>query len=270
MSDAFQEAPHLGAMWHAGRVTFGGWCSIGDPFVAELMGRSGFDWICLDMQHGLIGPDRLMSMLQATDAAGVPALVRVPDSSAQWIGRALDLGADGVIVPMVETADQAAAVIGAMQYAPRGRRSWGPTRASLRTPNYGPTQADSRAVAVLMIETQIGVEQVEQIMATPGIDAVFIGPADLALSEGESPTSPGAFTARSIDAVVAAGRRQNVPVGIFCQNMSEVERYLGAGLPMIAVMSDVRLLRQAAAEALSTASLLAMQSSVGVGQGRVS
>src|SRR5439155_16169946 len=115
----------------SGRPAVGGWCVIPGAFTAEVVARSGVEWICIDAQHGLVGYGEMLSMLQAVTATGVPALVRVPWNDPGWIMKALDAGAAGVIVPMVNTPEEAEAAAGACRYPPDGYRSWGPTRASL-------------------------------------------------------------------------------------------------------------------------------------------
>lgn len=247
------EGGDLRARWRRGEATFGGWCSIADPFVTEIMARSGFDWVCLDMQHGLIDMTALVPMLLATDAAGIPAFVRVPQALDSWTPRALDLGAAGVIVPMVESAAQAREIVASARYAPLGSRSWGPTRALIRLPAYTAASANSSTLLVLMVETARGIENVEEIMAVPGVDAVFIGPADLAVSQGFPPQGSAAATSELIARVIRGGRTCGVPTGVFCQDEGEVGAYVAEGVSMIALMSDARLLKASAASLLSRA-----------------
>lgn len=111
-------------------VTFGGWCHLESPFAVELMASLGFDWCCLDMQHGTIRTDDVVGLLQAVQAAGATAYVRVPGPGAPLIGAVLDAGAAGVIVPQVSTPEQARAAAAACRYSPDGSRSWGPLRPS--------------------------------------------------------------------------------------------------------------------------------------------
>lgn len=254
-SDERLDGPSLRERWRGGSVTLGGWCSIGNSFVTELMGHAGFDWLCIDLQHGLIGMERLVPMLQACDAAGIPALVRVPDIDGPWIAWALDRGASGVIVPMVETADDTRAIVAAARYAPMGRRSWGPTRAAVRT-RYDPSMGDASLV-VVMVETVAGVDNIDAIMATTGVDAVLVGPADMALSSGRSVPDAGAATTALIGRVIEAGRTNWFPTGVFCQDLDETQRYVAERVAMVVVMSDVRLLRSAAATAVASARAMA-------------
>src|ERR1700730_1136475 len=153
-------------------------------FTAEVMAHAGFDWMCIDLQHGLIGYQEMLAMLQAVAVANVPALVRVPWNDPAWIMKALDAGAAGVIVPLVNSADEAAAAGGACRYPPDGYRSWGPTRAALGSPNFSPELANSSVVCAVMVESVPALERLDEIVSVPGVDAVFIGPRASAISLG--------------------------------------------------------------------------------------
>lgn len=169
----------------------GFWCSLPNPISIERLAGLGFDYLCLDQQHGVIGYDALVGALVAVDAAGgrrtpaerTAAIVRVPVLDRGDIGRALDAGADAVIVPMIETLQEAEAAALACRYAPAGQRSWGPVRSGLRI-GPEPRVADGSVACIVMIETARAVEQVEAIAAVPGVDALYVGPADLSLSLG--------------------------------------------------------------------------------------
>src|SRR5690606_6731552 len=139
-----------------GRPAIGGWCSIPSPVTAEIVGRSGFDWVCIDTQHGLIGYDQMVPMLQALSATGTPVLVRVPWNRPEHVMKALDAGAHGIIVPMVNTADEAARAVEAAKYPPGGTRSWGPLRAAMAAPSYSAPEANRRTFVAVMIETPEG------------------------------------------------------------------------------------------------------------------
>jgi 4-hydroxy-2-oxoheptanedioate aldolase len=155
----------------------GGWLQLPGSATAEIMGTVGFGFVCLDQQHGLIGDDALLPMLQALAATGTPAIVRVPVNKPAAIGRALDRGAAGVLVPLVGSAAEAASAVAACHHPPRGTRSYGPTRLA-----WAPLPAEP--VCIVMIETVDAVEQAPAIAAVEGLDAVFVGPSDLALSAG--------------------------------------------------------------------------------------
>src|SRR3989442_2154393 len=137
------------------------------------MAPAGFGWVCVDLQHGLIGYQEMVAMLQGVALAGVPALVRVPWNDPSWIMKALDAGAAGVIVPLVNSPAEAAAAAAACRYPPDGYRSWGPVRASLGVADFTPELANRSVVCAVMVETGPAVEQLDQSGSVPGRDAVL-------------------------------------------------------------------------------------------------
>lgn len=206
----------LATRLRAGESVQVGWIGNGDAIFAEVVARSGFDAVVLDMQHGLFGPTSLAGSIGAVAAAGKSAVVRVPLDDAAMASRALDMGAVAVIAPMIDTAEQARAFADAAKYAPLGRRSWGPGRAMMLS---GETIAQRHLVTaneatlmLAMIETREGLDAVEDILAVPGIDGVFVGPSDLsiALSGGDrvdpSSTLVDLALARIVDATRSAGK----------------------------------------------------------------
>src|SRR5207237_3503329 len=134
----------------AGKPAIGAWCVIPGSFTAEAVAAAGFDWVCIDAQHGLIGYQEMLGMLQAVAGTGVPSRVRVPWNDPGWIMKALDAGAAGVRVPMVNTPEEAEAAVGACRYPPQGFRSWGPTRASLHAPTFSPETANRSVLCAVM------------------------------------------------------------------------------------------------------------------------
>jgi 4-hydroxy-2-oxoheptanedioate aldolase len=234
------------------RETLGGWCAIPNWLSAEIVGRAGFDWVCVDTQHGPIGVSEMASMLQALSAAGVPALVRVPWNEPAAIYRALDAGASGVIVPLVNSPGEAEAAAQACRFAPAGTRSYGPTVAALRHPAFGAETANGEVVCIVQIETEEAISSVDAIAGVEGIDGLFVGPADLGLSIG---TPAGDVTnERFRDAtrrVVRAALDHHKVPAIFCGTIDAALTARSDGFRMLAVQSDVRLLRAAASEAIA-------------------
>ncbi len=219
----------------------GGWLQLPGSASAELMGSVGFDFVCVDQQHGLIGDDALLPMLQALAATGTPALVRVTTNEPATIGRALDRGAAGVIVPLVNSAAEAARAVDACRYPPHGHRSFGPTRVAWR-----PTAPEP--LCIVMVETLDAVDALPAILATPGVDAVFVGPSDLALSAGSAPDSPlddPAFI-DLLRSVIEPVRGAGLPVGGYCASPAHVHRYRELGATFAALCSEATLLRAAA------------------------
>jgi 4-hydroxy-2-oxoheptanedioate aldolase len=230
----------------------GGWCSIGSSYVAELLGSCGFDWICIDLQHGFASLDSVLPMVQAAALTRTPALVRVPRLDAGLIGRALDAGAAGVIIPMINSAAQARAAAAACRYPPEGIRSWGPARLTLADPGYRAEQANARVHCLVMVETTEAVRNLDEIAQVPGVTAVFVGPSDLAVDLGLPPRR-GGIPGPHADALAAIARtcaQHGMPAGIFGGTAEAVTQYAGMGYSIIAAATDAALIRGGATEML--------------------
>ena len=170
-----------------GRPLFGAWMQMSNPMEVEIVGDLGFDWIGVDTQHGLLDFAELRAMLQAASISGTPAIVRVGSNDLTEIGRALDCGAQGIIVPLIETAEEAARAAHSCRYPPRGGRSWG----ALRTPTsekWSPAVGNDVAVRFAMVETLKGLENIDAIAGVPEVDAIYVGPNDIAVSAGLPPS----------------------------------------------------------------------------------
>ena len=174
-------------MWQEGKPVTLGWVSIANSFSAEAMARQGFDAMCIDLQHGTTGMSDLLAMLQAVSQTDATPVVRVPWNDPATIMKALDFGAYAIIVPLVSTAEDAARAVAACRYPPTGMGSSGPIRAL----HYGGAdylaKADGEIVVMAMIETKEGLANLDAICATPGLDAIYIGPSDLSFALGLTP-----------------------------------------------------------------------------------
>lgn len=232
----------LRELWERQESTVGAWCRIPSAFSAEVMGRAGFDWVCVDTQHGLAGQETMLSMLQAIDGCGIPGLVRVGWNQPDLIMRALDAGAQGVIVPMVNDAAGARQAAGASRYAPLGYRSWGQARNAVSV-----DKANSGVVCLVMIETPEAVANLPEILAVPGVDGIYVGPSDLALSCGYSPGDTS-LVEPLIATVQAACKDKGRIAGIHCPNAETACRRRNQGFKMMAVANDATLLGAGAAE----------------------
>lgn len=202
--------------WAKGEPTFGAWLALPSPVAAEAMARLGFDWVAIDMQHGLIGYGDALAMLQALSATDAVPLVRVPANEASMIGKALDAGAQGVIVPLVSSAGEAEAAVTACRYPPLGRRSYGPTRAAMALgPDYF-ENANESVLCIPMIETREALDDLDGILAVPGVDAAHVGPNDLGLALGLAPAADhdDASFIGALETIVASCRRHGVAPGI--------------------------------------------------------
>lgn len=228
-------------IWQEGGFVTLGWLSIGHPFSAEVMARQGFDALCIDMQHGLIDYNDVWPMLQAISQTDTVPLVRVPWNDPQIIMRVLDAGAYGVIVPMVNSAAEAAAAVAACRYPPEGTRSAGPIRARY----YGGAdyleRANEEIVVFAMIETKQGIENLEAICATPGLDAVYIGPADLSYALGLPPQADNEHPLHleTCDRIRDTAHRHGKKVAMHTASPAFAARSVARGFDLVVVGSDI-------------------------------
>jgi 2-keto-3-deoxy-L-rhamnonate aldolase RhmA len=231
------------------RVAAGGclgvsWLALGSAALAEIAAAARPDAIVLDQQHGLWERRELEAAIGLVPS-DVPVLVRVAENSALAIGSALDAGAEGVIVPLIESAEEAAQALRSSRYPPRGNRSGGGVR-PLR--NFAGYLAGADAIAtILMIETRAGVEQAAQIATTEGVDMLFIGSGDLALSLGADPAQPE--YAAACAAIRRASDAAGVPCGIFTGSLAGARQRRDEGYRMVVVANDIDLVGQGLASA---------------------
>jgi 4-hydroxy-2-oxoheptanedioate aldolase len=207
--------PQLRRRLRQGETLVGSACYLGSPIVAELMAQIGLDFVYIDQQHGLTSYDTMLALLRAFDHTPTAPIVRVAANDASLIGQALDAGADGVIVPMVNSRVDAERAVSACRYGPHGTRSYGPLRAAL-TRGGSIRDADERVLCLAMVETAAGVDHVREIAATPGLDGIYIGQADLAVSLGLEPElriQPGPHQ-QAIKAILAACQEAGIAAGI--------------------------------------------------------
>jgi 4-hydroxy-2-oxoheptanedioate aldolase len=230
----------------AGGWTVGTWLTLGNTFVAEMLGRVGFDWILVDKQHGSIEWSAVGPAIQAVELGGSCALVRVDWNSPELIMRALDLGAAGVVVPMVSTAADAKRAAEAARYPPRGIRSFGPIRS-----HYSTNAEQLETACIVMIETREGLENLAEIASTPGVDGLFVGPADLALDLGVPNSLPmHADVMRAIDQVVAVSESAGILPGAASFSAQNAQDFLARGLRLVTLGADVGYMRRAARQDL--------------------
>jgi 4-hydroxy-2-oxoheptanedioate aldolase len=240
-----------------GRETvLGYWAVLDNPVGTERLARTGYDYVALDAQHGLIGYSGLLRGLTAIDAAGgCVGLVRVEANDITPIGRALDAGAAGVIVPLINTAADAAAAVAATRYPPVGIRSYGPMRSGLRI-GPEPALANRSVVVLAMIETPQGLANVEEIAATPGLDGLYIGPSDLTLAVGGATPSDAAVADvfdKALTRVRNACEAAGITAGIHSASGTIASRRLAEGFTFVSIASDLTHLEQAARDHLAAA-----------------
>ena len=233
--------------WKNGEATLNGWLSIGNSFTAEIMAEQGYDSLTVDIQHGFLDYNDAKGMLQAIRASHVTPMVRVPWLDPGIIMKSLDAGAYGIICPMINTSEQASALVDAMRYPPNGSRSFGPTRANISAGANYASQANENVVAFAMIETAEAVENVDAICATKGLDGIYIGPADLTLGVTKGRLPPGFDREEPemidvIKRILAAAKSHNIRAGIHCGTSKYAAKAIGWGFDLTTISGDVRLL----------------------------
>ncbi len=244
-------AARLRAKWGSGEPVFGLWAAIPSSLTAELGAVVGYDYVCIDLQHGLSDEATMVSMLQATVAAGSTPLVRVAWNEPGLIMRALDLGAAGVIVPLVGSRAEADRAVQACRYPPDGTRSYGPSRAELVVGSSIPAELAAAALCFVMVETRDGLERVEEIAGTPGLDGIYIGPSDLSLALGLSPGVGGPPLEEAIATVRKAAHAHGVIAGMHCGSGKAARARASEGFQLITVAVDSRLFMATIARELS-------------------
>jgi 4-hydroxy-2-oxoheptanedioate aldolase len=238
-----------------GEATFGTWLSLGDLYATRVLARLGFDWLTLDIEHSAIDWSQAAMLFAAIADAGCVPLARVPEGSHHYIKRVLDAGAYGIVVPMVDTVEQAQVAIAAAYYPPQGNRSVG---GGMHSMNFAASaaeyyeRANDNILVVLQTESPRGVEQAEAIYRLPGVDAIFVGPNDLRFQmrrpDGTFPT-PEEHEAM-VQRVIAAGKKVGCPTGIHAMDPQSALQRAQQGMRFIAVGSDLRFLTQKAQEVL--------------------
>lgn len=222
----------------------GTWISTGSATVSELAALCGMHWVLLDLEHGCESEATIPGQLRALRGTHTKGIVRVGAPHADLIGRVLDWGADGIMVPHVETASAAEAIVQAAYHAPRGQRGFART---VRACDYGlrPAEEKARPLIMAQIETLAGMEHCAAIAAVPGVDVLFVGPADLQHDLRHRPErAPGDYT-RCLEIVNEAAQAAGKQTGILLRDAAEVPRYRELGFSHIAVDSDLSILRKA-------------------------
>jgi 4-hydroxy-2-oxoheptanedioate aldolase len=245
----------LKAAWAEGRTAFGLWSVMPGSIGAEILAGNEVDYVCVDQQHGVIDYDSAVPMFQAIRAEGAAPITRVLSNDPFLIMKALDAGAWGVIVPLVNDAEDTARAVAACRYPPEGMRSYGPVRAAGVIGTRDPEELGGEVLCLVMVETREGLERVDEIAATPGIDGIYIGPSDLALSLGLPPTLDIQRDehAEAIDRIREACRRNGIAAGIHSPDGEWARRHAEAGFEMVTVATDATLLRGATLRELTVA-----------------
>lgn len=237
-------AGHLRSLWQQEKPALGAWCSMPGAFGLELMAMPGVDYICIDQQHGLIDYTEMLAMLRAAEGRGVVPLTRVPANESWLIGKALDAGVQGVIVPMVNTGEEARRAVASCRYGAQGVRSYGPLRSSMTMRSRDVEVLGGEVLCFVMVETREALDNLDEIAATPGLDGIYIGPADLALGLGLPPdldkSEPEHVAA--VRQILEACRRHGIVPGIQCGSGKAARRQVEAGFGLVTFAKDSALI----------------------------
>ncbi|HJP53010.1 MAG: aldolase/citrate lyase family protein [Pseudomonadales bacterium] len=241
--------------WRAGEQTIGAWLSLSNTHIAEMMANAGFDWLCIDLQHGLLDYTDLLHMLPAISTTDTIPIVRVSGNDPKEIMKVLDAGALGVIVPLVNNREEASTAIEACRYPPDGSRSFGPMRAAMYGGRGYAKEANQEIACIAMIETKEGIENLEDIVTTPGLGGIYIGPADLALALGlpARGDTDDELHLETVEKILQTCRKHNVPVGIHTGGLAYTQRRLKAGFNFVTLNGDSGFLMQAVGTDLAAA-----------------
>ena len=242
----------LKALWQDGAYAVNGWVTLPATFSAEIMAQQGWDSLTIDLQHGLVDYQTAVGILQAISTTPTVPLVRVPWLDPAIIMKVLDAGAYGVICPMINSAAEAAAFVAACRYPPTGIRSCGPIRANIYAgPDYV-ANANRTIITMAMIETRSGLEKLDEILSVDGLDAIYVGPADLSLALGCEPRIDPTekVVVQAIEYIVARAQEKKIVPGIHTESPANAQKMIQQGFRFVTVGSDVRLLVAKAAEVL--------------------
>ncbi len=241
------------SIWKAGGAVVNGWLAIPAGFSAETMAHQGWDSLTIDMQHGLMDYQAAVGMLTAISTTDTVPVVRVPWNEPGILMKMLDAGAYALICPMVNTAEDAERLVSATHYPPRGTRSMGPIRALLYGGADYQKNANDTVVVFAMIETRQALDNLDAILSVKGLDAVYIGPADLSLALGCNPTFDDVDkpVAEAIDLILAKAKEHGVVAGIHNGTPEGALRRIAKGFQFVTIASDARLMAAGAQQVVA-------------------
>ena len=239
--------------WNNGQTIINGWSSIANTFNAEIMAASGFDSITIDMQHGLVGYQKVVEMLQAISGYNITPMVRVPWNDPSMVMRCLDAGAYGIICPMVNTKEECEKFVTSCRYPPKGNRSFGPIRARIYGGDDYFHHANETLLNFAMIETSEAVDNLDKILSVDELDAVYIGPSDLAVTMGYAPGTYQKEVEDCLIYIVETCKSKNIKTGIHCPDGKTVKERFDMGYDLGTISADAALLTQASKREIADA-----------------
>ena len=231
---------HVKRAWKDGKQAIGGWIGCDSIQVAETMAGLGFDWLCMDMQHGLLDYNDVRAMLPAVSQTDTVPIVRVPWNEPWIIMKVLDAGAYGVIVPLVNNREEAEKAVSACRYPKQGIRSFGPIRAASYAGRGYPKYANDEILCIAMIETAEALENLDDICSTPGLDAIYIGPSDLAYAIGlvARGDNNDPKHVETVNHIYETARKHDIHVGMHTGSLEYTKRFLKQGFDMVMLGAD--------------------------------
>jgi 4-hydroxy-2-oxoheptanedioate aldolase len=243
----------LRTMWRNDQAAINGWLAIPNSFAAEVMAHQGWDTLTIDLQHGVVDYQAMVTMLQAISTTATVPIVRVPWLEPGIIGKTLDAGAYGIICPMVNSREDAQKLVAYSHYAPRGTRSFGPVRATLYAGADYPEKANDTIVTFAMIETAQALDNLDSILSVEGLDAIYIGPSDLSLSMGCRPVFDDVDppVAQAIEHILARATAHGLKAGIHNGVPEGALARVAKGFRFVTVSSDARLMAAGSQQVLS-------------------
>ena len=233
----------LKELFNAGKPIINSWLAVPSSFSAEVMANQGWDSLTIDMQHGLIDYSSAVKMLQAISTTETTPMARVNWNEPGQIMKILDAGCYGVICPMVSNRKEAENFVQACQYPPKGYRSFGPIRASIYGGSDYSKHADNEVLKLAMIETKEALEKLDEILDTPNLDGIYIGPADLSLAVGEEPGFDKAESSKAykeILKILEAAKKRNLLAGLHNGTAEYAQKMIKKGFNLVTVGSDSR------------------------------
>jgi len=233
------------------KVTLGVTLGIGNSETSEALANLGLDWLCIDTQHTSVDEQTLKTMMQAMSYSEATPIVRVVSNDLGLINKALDLGAHAVIVPLVNSRQDAERAVLAARYAPDGMRSWGPRRPAIRDPDYANT-ANIEVMMIPQIETELALKNIDDIVSTDGVGAIFIGPYDLSMSLGVFRQFDSEKYLKGIERIVSACEDHDVAPGLLAPT-GPAEKMVQQGFKLISLGGDLNMLTQTVMASLKVA-----------------
>lgn len=241
------------SIWKNGGAVINGWLGIPSSIAAENMAQANWDSLTVDLQHGHVDYQVAITMLQAISTTSITPMARVPWMEPGIIMKLLDAGAYGIICPMINSRKECEAFVGACRYAPQGYRSFGPVRATWYGGKDYFKHANDTLITMAMIETRQAVENLDDILSVPGLDSIYIGPNDLAISLGYAPsgvpTDPVVLNA--IKTIATGAKRHQVIAGIHCGSTTMAKQMIALGFQFTTLLADNAFLAGAAQSAVA-------------------